>query len=108
MAKQTFELELDRSGIAKTRFDRIKNDLVKDLIKEAWTPERRLPGQPDPRNPGAPNPNPVAFHVKTEFDKHIKGKISIGRGAEDPTLDTEAFNPDSPMIERIKVTVEDI
>lgn len=94
MGKQTFEIEIDRNQVNVEQFDLIKNDLIKNIIKSSWN---KL------------DINDAAAHVKADFSKHAKGGISIDwRTAGDiPELRPDIFNPNSPSIERLKVTIED-
>jgi len=95
MGKQTFEIEIDRNQVSEEQFDLIKNDLIKDIIKSSWNRIDR---------------NDTSAHVKADFSKHAKGGISIDwRTTRDTIqLQPELFNLDSQVIERLRVTVEDI
>jgi len=95
MAKQTFEIEIDRNQVSEEQFDLIKNDLIKNIVKSSWN---RI------------DQNDTSAHVKADFSKHAKGGISIDwrTTGDTPELKPDLFNLDSRVIERLKVTVEDI
>ncbi|CDZ58104.1 hypothetical protein [Neorhizobium galegae] len=114
MAKQVFDLELDRSGLAPEAFSLIKNNLIRDIIKSSWNPQINLPKPNQPIGPGPHIGIPIqpdggkAFHVKAEFSKHVKGSISAGKFNDDWAFDPGKFDATSGAIERLKVTVEDV
>ncbi|MFP2994827.1 hypothetical protein ABN763_02905 [Spongiivirga sp. MCCC 1A20706] len=96
MGKQTFNIEIDRKNISKDDFDKIKNDLVKEIIKNSWTPD---------------SIGNNSFHVKADFSKHAKGGISVGDMIKDgpiaPKFNPTLFDPRSQTIEKLVITIED-